>query len=63
MYSFFSRWVSQAVRPANTSTPTTETTNCSAERAMKRLTRLAMMMPNRPMIRNEPMPVMSRLVV
>src|SRR3954470_20283749 len=63
MYSFLSRWVSQAVRPANTITPTTDTMNCSIELARNRLTRLAMMMPNRPMIRNDPIPLMSRLVV
>src|ERR1700704_1657921 len=37
--------------------------NCSIELARKRLTILAMTMPIRPMNRNDPMPLMSRLVV
>ena len=56
-------WVSKAVRPTKMPTPITEIANCRAELARNRLTRLAMMMPIRPMNRNEPNPVRSRLVV
>lgn len=63
MYSLLSRCVSQAVKPANTSTPTTETMNCSIVLPRNRFTSEAMMTPIRPMIRNEAMPERSRCVV
>jgi len=60
---FFSRCVSYAVKPAKTSTPITEMANCRPEEPRKMFTIEARMMPNTPMIRNEPMPDMSRFVV
>lgn len=44
-------------------TPITEIANWSAEEARKMFTSEAMMMPIRPMIRNEPMPDRLRFVV
>ncbi|MNY62000.1 hypothetical protein D3C86_1987550 [compost metagenome] len=51
------------MRPAKISTPITLIAKASAEEARKMLTIDAMMTPNRPMIRNEPMPDRSFFVV
>jgi hypothetical protein len=51
------------VRPAKTPTPTIEINQSSSVDRKKRLTRLAMMMPTRPMNRKVPNPDRSRRLV
>ena len=55
--------VSYAVSPTKTSTPSTEITKWRADDAMKIFTMLAIMMPIRPIIKNDPMPERSFFVV